>query len=45
MWVEGADEDVAGDEGFEVYEGEGVGCCEEDLCGVSYAVMRCFGVE
>lgn len=28
---QGADEDVAGQEGLEVDEGEGVGCCEEDL--------------
>lgn len=31
--VEGADEDVAWEEGFEVDEGEGVGGLEEDLRG------------
>lgn len=30
---ERADEDVAGQEGFEVYEREGVGGCVEDLIG------------
>lgn len=33
MGVEGADEDVAWEEGFEVDEGEGVGGLEEDLEG------------
>lgn len=32
MWCQGAHEDVAWEEGFEVDEGEGVGGCEEDLC-------------
>lgn len=31
MGAEGANEDVSGEERFEVYEGEGVGGCEEDL--------------
>jgi len=33
VWVdfEGGDEDVAREEGFEVYEGEGEGGCVEDL--------------
>lgn len=36
-----ADEDVAREEGFEVYQGEGVGCCVEDLGGgVSWRCSR-----
>lgn len=27
MWLVGTDEDVAGQEGLEVHEREGVGCC------------------
>lgn len=39
---EGADEDVAGEQGFEVHEGEGVGGCVEDLPGEKGSAYRLF---
>lgn len=40
--VEGADEDVPREEGFEVDEAEGVGGCEEDLVGLMHCLVgRC----